>query len=99
MGAEPCLGQDRLQADAAGEDQADAASMGLAVLAEPAHELVRACRRSGSDAVVIPLEQPVDEDRQLVDGEHDRPVASGRGPRRPRPPSAASSRRRSPPGA
>ncbi len=79
MSAEASLGQDRLQADAAGEDQDDPVPMGLAVLAEPAEELVHRLPPLGSDAVVSPLEQPVDEDRQLVDGEHDRAVVLGEG--------------------
>ena len=77
VGAEPGLCQDRLQAHAAGEDQANAASMCLAVLAEPAQELIRRPPPLRGDAVVSPLEQPVDQNRQLVDCEHHGPVAFG----------------------
>ena len=48
-------------------------------LRKPAHELVHRLPPLRGDAVVGPLEQPVHEDRQLVDGEHHRPVALGQG--------------------
>ena len=69
--------QDRLQADAAGGDQAYSALVVLTVPAQPAQELVDGPLPLRRDAVVVVLQHPVDEDRQLVDRQHDRPIALG----------------------
>ena len=79
MGTEPGLLQDRLQAHAAGEDQTNPALMFLTVLAQPTQELVHRLPSLRRDAVVIPLEQTIDENRQLVDGQHYRPAVLRQG--------------------
>ena len=61
--------QNGFEAHAAGQDQADLASMLLPVLAQPAQELVRSALAFRRDAVVVPFEQPVDEDGQLIKSE------------------------------
>ena len=76
MGAESGLPQDWLQADAAGEDHGDTALVRLDALSQPAQEFVHRLPSLRGDAVVVSLEQSVDEDWQLVDREHHRPVVS-----------------------
>ena len=46
----------------------------LDVLPQPAQEFVHAPFSFRGDAVVVPLEHPVDEDRQLVDRQHRTPL-------------------------
>ena len=77
VSAEPGLLQERFESYAARQDHRDSASMRLPVPAQPAQELVGRAPslRRGQPGVV--LEQPVDEDRQFVDGADDGPVAHG----------------------
>ena len=51
--------------------------MGLSVPAQPAEKCIRLLPAFRCDSAAVVLEQPVDEDRQFVDGEHDRPGAAG----------------------
>ena len=60
------------QAHAAGEDHGDAALVRLNALAKPAQEFIHRLPSLRGDAIVMSLQHPVDEDWQLVDGEHRR---------------------------
>ena len=74
VGAETGLPQDRLKAHAAGEDYANPTLVRLHILPKPAQEFIHRLSSFRGDAVVVALEHPVDEDRQLVDREHHRPL-------------------------
>ena len=67
--------QDRFEADAARQDHRDPAAMRLAVPAQPAQERVRHPPPLRRHAVVRVGEQPVDQDRQLVQRQHHRLAA------------------------
>ena len=79
VGGKLSLPKDRSQADASGEEQGDAIPVRLAILAQPAHEFIRGLSSLRGDAVVVFLEQTVDEYREFIDCEHDTPVVSGQG--------------------
>ena len=75
VSAQPSLLQERFEAHAAGQDQGHLPSLGLAIPAQPAQERVRRPLSFERDAVLVILEHPVDEDRQFVDCENNRPAA------------------------
>ena len=77
VSAQAGLLQQRFKSDAAGEDHGHAPAMGLAVAAQPAQKRVREHPSFRRDAIRVALEQPVDEDGQFVDRQHDRFVARG----------------------
>ena len=53
--------------------------MRLAILAQPSHEAVHRLLALRRHAVVLPLEQPIDQDWQLVNREDERPLVFGQG--------------------
>ena len=73
--AQPGLFEERFEADAAGQDHADLPSMDLAVSAQPTEKFIRCPLTFRRDATPIVFEQTVDENRQFVDREHNRPLA------------------------
>ena len=79
MGAQSGLTEDRFQPNAARYDQADPAPVGLAAPPQPAHECVRRRQAFRRDAVLVTLQQAVDQYGQFVDGQHDRPVVGRKG--------------------
>ena len=77
VSAEARLPEDRLEAHASREDHGDAASMVLGAPPKPRQERVGRLPAFRRDAVVLPLEEPVDENRQLVEREHHRQIVLG----------------------
>ena len=77
MGAESSLPEDGLKPHTAGEEHDNPAAVRLAVPTQPGHEFVHCLLALWRHAVVLPLEQPVDQDRQLVNREDHRPLVCG----------------------
>lgn len=72
--AEAGLPQYRLEAYASGEDHRDPAPVLLAAPPEPRQDRVGRLPALRGNAVVLPLEEPVDENREFVEREHHRQV-------------------------
>lgn len=69
LGAQPGPPQNGFKAYTAGKNDDNSASMLLTVLPQPTEKLVCVLPALGSYGVPVLPEQPIHQDRQLVDGE------------------------------